>query len=258
MLALAGLMAFFILPLAVLALYGLSSVWIFPQLLPRRFDTRALEFAWSQRAGIATALAFSTLYSLATAAATLLICLAPARLLARRDFRFKTVIEGLLLAPALVPSMTFSMGVHFVFIKLGLSDTFAGVVMVLTIFTYPYMLRALVSGFLTFSPDYAACAANLGASPLRTALTVELPLLTPAVIAGGGVVFLIAFSEYFLVFLIGGGSVPSFAGYLFPYLGSSNRALASLLTLLFLAVPLVMFAVTEALTARLTARLNRG
>jgi putative spermidine/putrescine transport system permease protein len=72
----------------------------------------------------------------------------------------------------------------------------------------------------------------------------------PAVIAGGSVVFLVAFSEYFLVFLIGGGSVASFTGTLFPLLNSSNRSLAAILTLIFLCLPIVLFLVIDTILVR--------
>jgi putative spermidine/putrescine transport system permease protein len=97
--------------------------------------------------------------------------------------------------------------------------------------------------------QYAQCAANLGAGRLRVLWQVELPLLIPAIIAGGTVVFLVSFSEYFLVFLIGGGRVPSFTGYLFPFLASSDRSTGAALTLLFLLVPLGLFGLVELFVA---------
>ena len=77
---------------------------------------------------------------------------------------------------------------------------------------------------------------------------MELPLLLPAVVAGGSVVFLVAFSDYFLVYLVGGGLVPSFTGFLFPVLQSGDRSLAALLTLVFMAVPVLLFVLVEGLT----------
>lgn len=66
----------------------------------------------------------------------------PAKTLAFSSFRGKNLLEGLLLLPALVPAMTFSMGLHFIFIKIGLADTAPGVILVLSMISYPYMLRA--------------------------------------------------------------------------------------------------------------------
>lgn len=250
------LLALFVLPLGVLAMYAGSPSWRYPQVFPEQLDSRALTFAWEQTRTIGRMLASSVLYALLTAGLTFLVCLAPAQALARNRFRGQALLEGLLLAPALVPAMTFSMGVHVLFIRLGLTDSLPGVVLVLAVFGYPYMLRALVAGFQALNPRYAACAANLGAGPLRRVLSVELPLLLPAALAGGVVVFLVAFSEYFLVFLIGGGAVDSYATYVFPYLASSDRSLASMLTLIFLAVPILLFVLLEILLGRRMARVS--
>jgi putative spermidine/putrescine transport system permease protein len=89
------------------------------------------------------------------------------------------------------------------------------------------------------------CAKNLGAGDITIFRQVEMPLLVPAMIAGGSVVFLVAFSEYFLVFLMGGGIVPSFTGFLMPLLSSSNRSLAALLTLIFLVLPILLFFILD-------------
>lgn len=232
-------------PLWVLACYALAPGWRFPELLPSHIDLRSFAYLTSQARPLAGHIAWSIMYSMATVALTLLMCLSPAHHFARRDFAGKSLLEGVFLAPALVPPMTFSMGVHYLFIRLGLVDTTPGVVLVLTVFSYPYMLRALTAGYISIGEEYEMCAANLGANWLQRTLRVDLPLLFPSIIAGGSVVFLVAFSEYFLVFLIGGGAVDSFTGYLVPFLTSSDRSMAALLTLIFMAVPLTLFLLIE-------------
>lgn len=241
----------FLLPPVVLAVYAVAPGWRFPDVLPGRFDGAALRYIASQGPEIAHHMLSSVGYSLCTVFLTLVLCAAPAELLARHSFRGRETVEALLLAPALVPVMTFSMGIHFLFIKAGLTDSVLGVILVLTVFSYPYMLRALIAGYQVIGRDYVLCAANLGAGRREQLLRVELPLLLPSVIAGGSVVFLVAFSEYFLVFLIGGGSVHSYTGYLFPFLTSSNRAAASVLTLLFLIPPVVLFLFVDATVVRI-------
>lgn len=247
----AGLLALFALlfglPIVVLAFYALAPGWRYPDIVPTVWDARAFDFLWNQRWELARHLGSSIFYSLATALLALALCLLPAQLLARWDFRGKALVEGLLLAPALIPAMAFSMGVHVLFLKIGLADSVTGIVLVLTVFSYPFMLRALVAGYQAFGREYELCATNLGATRLYRLWRVELPMVLPSAVAGGSVVFLVAFSEYFLVFLIGGGVVPSFTGYLFPFLTSSDRGVASLLTLLFLVVPVLLFVLTDLL-----------
>jgi len=239
------LLVVFVLPLAVLVISSLSASWSFPELLPEALSLRALQYVSSQIRPILLSLLSSSAYSLLTVGFVFLLSLLPARALARYDFPGKTFVDALLLIPVLLPVMTFSMGIHVIFLRLGLSDTFAGIVLILSIYSYPYMLRALISGYLRIPGQYTTTARNLGGSFLYTLLHVELPMLLPGIAAGASVVFLVAFSEYFLVFLIGGGAVPSYTGYLFPFLQGSDHSIASLLALIFLVIPLLLFFLME-------------
>ncbi|GAB7080811.1 ABC transporter permease [Megalodesulfovibrio paquesii] len=244
----------FVLPVVVLGVYAVGPGWRYPDLLPATLSARSLQYLWTHRLVLGDLLLASAGYSLAVAGLALVLCLMPAALLARREFPGRLLVEGLLLAPALAPAMTFSMGAHTLFIRVGLDDSTLGVILMLTTFSYPYMLRALTAGYEAMGEGYRQCAVNLGAGPLQCFWRVEWPLLLPAAIAGGTVVFLVAFSEYFLVLLIGGGVVKSYTAHLFPYLSSSDRSLAATLTLLFLIVPLGLMLLVEVLAGRAARR----
>lgn len=236
---------FFAGPTVVVVVSLFAPGWTWPNIIPTTYSTKALQSVWQHHDSIALHLGVSVLYSLATTFCALILCLLPAYHIARVRFSGKNLLQGILLTPALVPAMTFSMGIHHVFIKFSLADTFIGVVLILTIFSYPYMLRALISGFEAYSEEYELCAKNLGASLWIRLRYVTFPLLLPSIVAGGSVVFLVAFSDYYLVFLIGGGVVPSFTGYLFPFITGADRAMASALTLIFLFVPVLLFILVE-------------
>lgn len=235
----------FVGPLLILLVNAGATRWSYPALLPDGWSPRGLRFLIQNAKGITLAILSSFVYSIAVVALSLLVCLAPARVLARERFRGVRVLEAMLLSPVLVPAITYGMGVHYVFIRLGLANRVVGVVLVLTAASYPYMLRALVAGFERIDPDYETVAANLGAGPLRRTVTVTFPMLLPAIVAGSTVVFLVSFSDYFLVFLIGGGAVRSFTGYLFPFLAAGDRTIGSTLTLLFTLIPIGLFVCLE-------------
>ncbi|SIO39529.1 ABC transporter permease [Halodesulfovibrio marinisediminis] len=236
---------FFAGPTVVLIVSLFAPGWTWPDIVPAEYSTKALQSILLHSNSIALHLGVSVLYSLATTFCALLLSILPAYHIARVHFAGKNLLQGILLTPALIPAMTFSMGIHHVFIKFSLADTFLGVVLILTIFSYPYMFRALISGFEAYSEEYELCAKNLGASLWMRLRYVTFPLLLPSMVAGGSVVFLVAFSDYYLVFLIGGGVVPSFTGYLFPFITGADRAMASALTLIFLIVPVILFVLVE-------------
>ena len=235
------LLLFFLLPLVVLVIYSFAPAWNYPDVIPGRFGSGSFDFVFSQRYDIIRSISSSLAYSLTTVMFTILITILPAQVFARKKFKGSLFLETILIAPALLPSMSFAMGAHYVFLKTGLADSFIGLVLILSTMSYPYMLRALTAGFIAYGEEYTLCANNLGAGFFRTLFYVELPLILPSIISGGTIVFLVSFSEYFLVFLIGGGIVPSYSGYLFPFLNSSELSIASLLTLIFLLVPFLLF-----------------
>ncbi len=235
----------FMVPVLILTIQAFSARWIWPQLLPETINLQSIKFLSEEKISIGKTLLSSFSYSIAAVLLSFTISLFPAAVFARYNFKFKPLLESLLLLPVLVPSITFAMGIHFLFIYINLADTFMGVVLVLTVFSYPYMFRSLISGYRIMGTKYMETAKNLGGGIFSVLLKIELPLILPAAAAGGTIVFLAAFSEYFLVFLIGGGSVLSYSGYLFPYLLSTEKQTASLLGLIFLLIPIMLFIILD-------------
>jgi putative spermidine/putrescine transport system permease protein len=119
----------------------LAPGWRFPDVWPASFSLKTLTYLLGSQKQILTSLGSSFLFSPLTVLATLPMCLLPAAIFARTEFRGKALLEGLLLTPALVPPMTFAMGLHFFFIKISLTETVAGVVILLAMFSYPYMFH---------------------------------------------------------------------------------------------------------------------
>lgn len=236
---------FFLIPPLLLVVYMFSGVWRYPNILPETLTLRSVSFLIKNLRELLLSLLSSIIYSIITVFLSFLLTVLPASLLARWDFKFRLVIEALLLSPVLIPAITFSMGIHWIYIKIGLSDSYIGVITVLTMFSYPYMLKALISGFMLYDPLFDSCAKNLGANLLIRVLKIHIPLLRPSIFSGGTVVFLSSFSSYFLVFLIGGGRVRSFSGYLIPFLKSEDHNISSLLSIIFLIIPLALFLIIE-------------
>ncbi len=243
------LLAVFMFPAVVLLLVGLN---LRPGTEP---SLRAWWYLLEQRRTLGAALASSLGYGFGAVLVSFAVCVTPAKAIARSASRAMTVVEAVLLTPALLPSITFALGAHQLFMRVGLVDTWLGVLLILSFVAYPYMLRALIAGYESTDPAFEQCARNLGAGPLRTFVKVELPFLLPGAAAGASVVFLVAFADYFLVFLIGGGVVPAYTSYLVPFIRSADYSIASLLSLVFLFIPIALFVLQDrALTVLLRRR----
>lgn len=244
------IIALFSFPILILVAQSFAGPWFWPSILPQTWTLRAWSVFIVQLPMIARSVFVSVCYSLCATLLSFVICYAPAAALVRGSLKNGSLVETLFMAPILVPPITFTLGIHYIFIHARLSSSWIGVVLILTALSYPYMLRALIDGFKTIGENYDITAKNLGASSWQRIRDIEIALLIPAAVSGGSVVFLVAFSDYYLVFLIGGGVVQGYSGYLFPFLNSSDRPVAAFLSLLFLIVPLLLFGILEITISR--------
>lgn len=242
-----------VVPLGLLAAAAFAGPWVWPEVLPRSWSTRAFGVFARQATGLGASLGVSVAVAGAATLVALAASLPAARTLARHP---RPVIEGLLLLPALMPPLAYLWGLQGVFAGVGLADTPVAVVLALAAVTFPYVLRALLEGYRLFPADLLAVAHNLGASPRRAFWTVEVPLVAPAAVLGCTLAFLAAWSDWLVAFLVGGGVVGTYPLFLYPFLLSSDRAVGSLGVLVFLAVPLGLWAVSDRATASWSKRLG--
>lgn len=76
------------------------------------------------------------------------------------------------------------------------------------VYTYlPFMILPLYANMEKLDSSLREAAADLGARPVVTFITVTLPLTTPGIIAGSLLVFIPATGEFIIPDLLGGGNV---------------------------------------------------
>jgi len=244
-------------PLFFLLLQSFSQEWNFPDLLPQVFSLRAWERVFLESPQLIRGLGSSLAYSLLVVVISLMLSLPAAKALAWGAFPGKDFMEAFFLVPALIPPITLVMGIHTLLIPFSFVDSPWAVAIVLSFFAYPYMLRALIAGYKTISPNLVLCANNLGASSWQVLWKIEAPLLIPSLVSGASVTFLVAFSDYLIVMLIGGGRVSSLPGTIVPYVQGSDFSMSSAMMLLFLLLPLLLFFLLDALVSRWSQKHRR-
>jgi putative spermidine/putrescine transport system permease protein len=230
-------------PLVPLLLWSVSSHWRYPSLLPGQLTGRGWRLLTDPHSEVLTGLLTSTAIGLVVTVLAVAIGLPAGRALGLYDFRGKQVVRFLLLAPVLVPGLAVLLGTQVVFLRLGLADTAAGVVLVQLIPTVPYVTMVLAGAYENFDVRYEQQARLLGAGPGRAFLHVTVPSLKPALAVAGYFAFLISWSEYVLTFLIGGGQVKTLPLLLFAYAQGTDLTQAAAVAVLLLAPPMLLLAV---------------
>jgi putative spermidine/putrescine transport system permease protein len=253
------LILWLILPLVPLAIWSLAHGWRFPAVLPQDWTWNAWLYALSPQSGVLASLAVTTWTALCTTALSILIGVPAGRALGMHQFRGKAAVELLILAPIIVPGLAVALGLHFVFIGLGLTNSVAGVVLVHLIPTLPYMTLVMAGIFANFDPAFEHQARSLGASPLQAFWYVTLPAILPGIVVGGLFAFLISWSQYILTLLIGGGRVVTLPLLLFNFATSGRNDITGAIAMIYILPGTVILLLTARhLTGRNAAAFGHG
>ena len=113
------------------------------------------------------------------------------------------------------------------------------------VYTYlPFMILPLYANLVKLDEAYLEAAADLGAGPVTTFLTVTLPLSLPGIVAGCMLVFIPAIGEYVIPALLGGPGTLMIGRVLWDEFFSSRdwtMAAAVAVVMLFVVVAPIMW-----------------
>jgi putative spermidine/putrescine transport system permease protein len=225
-----------------------SSFLAFP---PQGFSLRWLESFFTSpiwRAALFRSLGVATLtaigaVALGFGAALALVRLSPA--MAKATFAF-------LIAPLIVPRIVTAVGLFYLFSRIGLAGTDAGLVIGHMVLAIPYVVVTMAAALKNFDWHLIDAAYTLGAPPMKRLTTVMLPLLRPSLIASFLFAFLVSFDELTIAIFVSGGLKTTLPKQMWDdMLLAANPTLAAVSFVLVAAITLIV------LLLSLTRR-NRG
>lgn len=245
-------------PMAILLLWTFTSQWPWPNLAPTSYSFRAVREVFSPHTKMFSILLSSILLSLTVACLSATIGVMTARAVVFYEFRGKELIDFLSIAPNLVPSTVFAMGIHVVFIRMSLADTLLGVLIVHLIYTLPYSINIMKDLTESIGQEMELQAYVLGASPLKSFIYISFPLLSPGIIASITMAYITSFSQYFITLLIGGGKVKTFSLLMVPFIAKGDRSLASAYALVFIISTILVFVLVNKVMKKFSYQRRRG
>ena len=233
------------LPMAVVLLWSVTQRWPWPLLLPESYSLRTVKELFFGSASLPKLLFSSITLGLTVAALGTFIGILTARATELYQFRGKALVYMGSFLPLLVPGMVFAMGIQITLIRMGLSDTIPGVVLVHLIAAAPYCITIMTDVTRAVGNKLEQQAQVLGASPIRGFFEVTLPSLIPGILSSMSMGFILSYSQYFTTLMVGGGRVKTIALVLVPYIQSGDRALSSVYSVAFVGSALLVFFLFE-------------
>ncbi len=236
------------LPLLMAILWSLvdpEHPWSYPQTFPEALSTYHWVHIFKYTA-IGEAIANSFFIAFATTILSFLLSLPTAYALGRRNLRGRETLKIGMLLPIVFPGMALALFLGRVFITLGLSQTYVGVIMAHTIIAMPFMMRILTVSFESIPQEIIDAAENLGAGPWVKLKEVYFPMILPGFLAGSIFSFIASMEEFNLTFIIGAPEIQTIPTVLFSYLGANFlRTSASVVSLILVIPNIILLIITE-------------
>jgi len=195
-------LAFLYLPIAILVIYSfndsrLVTVW-------SGWSLRWYRELFNDAAMLESASVSFRIALLSASAATVLGTLAALALTRGRRFRGRLLFSGMIYAPLVMPEVITGLSLLLLFVAVDIDRGFWTITIAHTTLTLCFVAVVVQSRLVTFDMSLEEAAMDLGCPPLRTFLTVTLPLIWPAVASGWMLAFALSLDDLVIASFVTG------------------------------------------------------
>jgi putrescine transport system permease protein len=186
-------LAFLYLPIAILVIYSFNAsrlVGIWGGWSTRWYAALVNDQGMLDSARISLSIAV-----LSASAATVLGTLGAIALVRGGRFRTRVLFSGMVYAPLVMPEVITGLSLLLLFVALDVDRGFWTIALAHTTLTMCFVAVVVQARLLDFDTSLEEAAMDLGCPPLRTFLTVTLPLIAPAIVSGWMLAFTLSLDD---------------------------------------------------------------
>ncbi len=181
----------------------------------------------------------SILVGIAVSILTLLVATPAAFAVNRREFRGRRILQVALLMPMLVPSIIMAISYYTIFGKMGLNQTYTGVILAHACIAIPVVLITMSASLRNLDRNLERAATICGATPMQTFCLITLPILSPSFVVAGFFAFITSFDEATISLFISGSNVSTLPRRMFASIQLEADPVVAVVSSLIIGVALV-------------------
>ncbi|SHL05603.1 spermidine/putrescine transport system permease protein [Roseovarius marisflavi] len=243
---------FMFLPVAVVVLLSFNASQF------GSFPMTGFSFRWfaelAQNEAILRAFRTSIILGALTAVFSTTLGVLASLALVRYNVPGRNMITTMLIAPILVPEVVLAVALLLFLNFLGLPKSFPLLLAGHVIFTLPFVILVVQARLVSIKRDIEEAALSLGASPRQTFFEITLPLMMPAVLAGGLFAFTISFDDITGTLFWKPGGVETVPTQIFAMLRNSIspeiNALGTVMIFMTVGLPLLGLAIARKVASK--------
>lgn len=130
-------------------------------------------------------------------------------------FAFRGAIRSLFMLPMVVPAVVLGVGMQMLYQRLGLSNSYVGVIVAHTVVAIPFVIVSVSGALAGIDPRVERAASSLGAGPITVLRLVTLPLALPGILSGAVLAFATSLDEVVLTLFVAGPNQRTLARQMF-------------------------------------------
>jgi putative spermidine/putrescine transport system permease protein len=138
--------------------------------------------------------------------------------IARHRFKGREAFTALFMSPLMIPHIVLGIAFLRFFTEIGLSGSFAGLVLAHIIVVMPFALRLTLASAVGLDRSIEHAAVSLGASEWTVLKRVTLPLVVPGLASGWALAFINSFDEVTMTVFIAGPGTATLPVRMFLYI----------------------------------------
>ena len=242
-------LAFIVLPIAIVVVnsFNSSPFGIWP---PPGFSTRWYANLF-QNAGFGAPTIKSLQVAVVATVGALLIGTLAGIGIARYRFIGRSLIQGFVAAPLIVPKVAIGFAAFILFLELDWYGDFHTVVLAHIVITLPFVVTLVVAGLARVDRTLEEAAMDLGARPHQVLWRATLPQMRGALAAAAAFAFIISFDELDATIFIVGQTDNTLPVSMFIYMEKYQDPTLAALSAILIGAALVLGAAVAVLLARI-------
>ena len=172
---------FFYAPLLYSVILAFSNKYAAGDILPSEWGFKWWAYVLGQP-NVPKSIFYSFLFAFCSTAASMLICIPAAYVLARYNFKGRKLVMFSFLLGNAFPKIGMYTSIGIIYYKIGLMGTFVGVLLIHMLGSMMQMIWLPSSAFRNVPRNQEEAARDAGAGPVKTFFSVTLPIAWPGIV----------------------------------------------------------------------------
>lgn len=161
------------------------------------------------------------------------------------EFKGKSIFMSIMIAPMVVPVVVVGAALYTTFAPMGLTNSFAGLVLAHTLLGIPMVFVTMLSGFANVNENLELAAMSMGSTPIGAFFKVTLPTVKTSLISSVLFAFVTSLDEVVVTTFVSGANTKTLTMVMWENMRTNIDPTLAVAALFMIILTLGMYIIKE-------------